>query len=108
MVSLKALALLFGVVAAAPAMKAVPNKFIVTLKPSTDTTQLESHVNWARDVHARSLARRAKNTVMGGVDKVWTNSFKGYSGEFDASTLAEIKDSDDVRLVSPFLFLLPF
>jgi len=96
MVSLKALALLFGVAAAAPAMKTIPNKFIVTLKSGTDTTQLESHVNWARDVHSRSLSRRGRNGVTGGVDKVWTNSFKGYSGEFDAATVQEIKGNDDV------------
>jgi oryzin len=101
MVSLKALALLFGVAAAAPAMKTLPNKYIVTLKSTTDTTQLESHVEWARDVHTRSLSRRSKNGITGGVDKIWTTSFKGYSGEFDAATVEEIKSNDDVSEAAP-------
>ncbi|KAI9155537.1 Subtilisin-like proteinase Mp1 [Paramyrothecium foliicola] len=75
----------------------VPGKFIVTLKPGVMAPQVDAHVSWARSVHARSLHRRDEQ----GVDKVWTDSFKGYSGEFDAATVAEIVKSDEVAAVEP-------
>jgi oryzin len=54
--------------------------------------QAAAHVTWARSVHARSLRRRDEQ----GVEKVWTDNFKGYSGEFDPETVAEIAQSDEV------------
>lgn len=70
----------------------IPGKFIVTLKPGVMAPQAAAHVTWARSVHARSLRRRDEQ----GVEKVWTDNFKGYSGEFDPETVAEIAQSDEV------------
>lgn len=75
---------------AAPAV--VPGSYIVTLKQGLVEPQVASHLSWVSEVHARSLARRQTS----GVNKVWSNSFKGYSGEFDEATVEEILSSDEV------------
>jgi len=98
MVGVKQLALLLGAVLpiyAAPAKRDAPTqgKYIVTLKGNLAKPQVASHLSWVSEVHARSLSRRETS----GVDKVWTTSFKGYSGEFDAATIVEILNSDEVR-----------
>jgi oryzin len=73
-------------------------KYIVTLKPGVMASQVSSHVSWARGVHARSVHRRSEQ----GVDKVWTGHFKGYSGEFDDATAAEIAQHGEVSRFLPF------
>lgn len=72
----------------------IPNKYIVTLKEGISTEDFKSHVNWARDVHARSLTKR--DTV--GVEKEYSisSSFNAYAGEFDAATLEQLKNNPDV------------
>jgi oryzin len=102
MVGVKQLALLLGAllpVYGAPTTKrgaaVVEGKYIVTLKKDLVAPQVDSHMSWVSDVHSRSLARRQTS----GVDKIWTTSFKGYSGEFDEATLEEIKASDEVCLL---------
>ncbi|KAI0377640.1 alkaline proteinase [Hypomontagnella monticulosa] len=72
----------------------IPNKYIVTLKEGISTEDFKSHLNWARDVHARSLTKR--DTV--GVEKEYSisSSFNAYAGEFDAATLEQLKNSPDV------------
>lgn len=69
----------------------VPGKYIVILKDDVDP---DTHIAWVKDLHLRSLKTRGKK----GVDKVWTESFKGYSGEFDEATLKEISNRNDVGL----------
>ena len=66
--------------------KPIPEKYIVLLKPHAD---LEGHLSWAKDVHARSLSRR--DTA--GVHKAWSvgSKFKAYAGEFDEETLKIIQ-----------------
>lgn len=71
----------------------VSNKYIVTLKSNANATDVSSHVSWVKRVHARSIAKRDED----GVDKVWDDSFKGYSGEFDVETVKEIMKNEDVR-----------
>ncbi|KAH8752988.1 Allergen Asp f 13 [Diaporthe sp. PMI_573] len=102
MYGLKKLALVAGAllpfvnaapVASQPQARAIPNKYIVTLKESAD---VESHLAWAKDVHARSLGRRD----LSGVEKTFNISdFNGYSGSFDDATIEEIKASDAVAAV---------
>lgn len=72
--------------------KIVPGKYIVSLKQSSETSSIDSHIAWVKDTHDQSLARRDEK----GVNKVWRDSFRGYSGEFDEDTLNEIRQSDDV------------
>jgi oryzin len=101
MIGLKRLALYLGAIVpiqalpfASPKAEAVPGKYIVTLKEGIFTPQIETHLSWVNGVHARSISRRDTS----GVDKVWTQSFKGYSGEFDAATLEAIKNNEEVSL----------
>lgn len=101
MYGLKKLALVAGAllpfvnaapVASAPQARAIPSKYIVTLKESAD---VESHLGWVKDVHARSLGRRD----LAGVEKTFNISdFNAYSGAFDDATIEEIKASDAVSL----------
>ncbi|KPM34286.1 Subtilisin-like proteinase Mp1 [Neonectria ditissima] len=78
----------------------VKGKYIVTIKPEIEAPRLEDHLGWVDDIHARSLRRRDGATEAG-VDKVWSNTFKGYSGEFDKDTIKEIKNSDEVLSIEP-------
>ena len=70
----------------------IPGKYIITLKEDADPPAIDSHVKWVTKIHARSLSRRDT----GGVNKVWKNNFKGYSGDFDQATVEEILRSEDV------------
>lgn len=102
MYGLKKLALVAGallpLVNAAPVAnpvqpRAIPGKYIVTLK---ETADVESHLGWVKDVHARSLGRRD----LAGVEKTFNISdFNGYSGAFDDATIEEIKANDAVAAV---------
>lgn len=101
MLSLKLLLTLLPAVLAAPNPRSkdpdvVEGKYIITLKPKIVEVQIESHLSWVEHVHKRSLHRRDEN----GVEKIWSDNFKGYSGEFDKETIKEIKASDDVSLYS--------
>ncbi|CAI4219730.1 unnamed protein product [Parascedosporium putredinis] len=110
MMHLKSLTLLLGALLsgalAAPASprgvspQVVPNKYIVTLRNNLVQPQVDSHLSWVENVHRRSLSRR-DSEASGGVDKVWSASFKGYSGEFDAATIQEIQASEEVLSVEP-------
>lgn len=74
---------------------ALPGKYIVTLKQGLPKAQVNNHLAWVADVHSRSLSRHDTT----GVNKVYTiNDFKGYSGSFDAETIAQIQDNENVKL----------
>ncbi len=71
----------------------VPGKYIVTLKPGVSTSEVQSHLSWVTDVHARSLSGRDAS----GVDKIYSiNTFNAYSGSFDDATIAQIQGSEQV------------
>jgi oryzin len=92
--------------AAAPAAQSIPGKYIITLKPELSESAVQAHATWAKEIHARSLARRESSASHAGVEKTYTGAFSGYAGGFDAETIAEIKASPDVSLDE--LRLLPF
>lgn len=72
----------------------IEGKYIVTLKKGVDTAAAESHLEWVADVHKRSLGKR--DTV--GIERKYDiKSWKGYAGEFDEATIAQIRESPDVR-----------
>lgn len=80
----------------------VPGKYIVTLR---DAATVESHITWVNGVHSRSLSKRDGR----GVNRVWKNNFKGYSGEFDEATVGEILQSEDVcdvHIIRDLLFAI--
>ncbi|KAI4867658.1 alkaline proteinase [Hypoxylon rubiginosum] len=102
MASLRRLALFFGALLpaafAAPAAtqqkrEVIPNKYIVTLKEGITSDDFKSHLNWARDVHARSLSKRGTTGVS---HEYQINTFNAYAGEFDEETLEQIKSNPDV------------
>ncbi|KAH8893890.1 subtilisin-like proteinase Mp1 [Thozetella sp. PMI_491] len=106
MVAIKQIALfLWGVlpVYAAPVVdkrsgQVIPGKYIITLKPGASVSQVENHLSWVADVHARSVSRRDTT----GVDKVYNiNDFSAYSGSFDPATLSQIQNSNEVAAVEP-------
>ncbi|KAI1871044.1 hypothetical protein JX265_006084 [Neoarthrinium moseri] len=71
----------------------IPGKYIVTLKDSASTSDVESHLGWVQSVHARSLTKRQT----AGIEKTYSiNSWNAYAGEFDDATIEEIKASADV------------
>ncbi|KAH8663271.1 subtilase [Ilyonectria robusta] len=75
----------------------IPDKYIVTLKNSA-VASTESHLNWVRDIHARSLAKR--NTA--GIERTFNvGTWNAYSGEFDKKTIEKIKASPEVDAVEP-------
>ncbi|KAI2469826.1 alkaline proteinase [Annulohypoxylon bovei var. microspora] len=102
MASLRRLALFFGAllpaIFAAPTphqqkREIVPNKYIVTLKQGISSEDFKSHLNWARDVHARSLNKRDTTGVS---HEYQINTFNAYAGEFDEETLEQLKNNPDV------------
>lgn len=73
---------------------ALPNKYIVSLKD--DAIDIESHLDWVTNVHARSLSRR--DTI--GVERTFNiGAFNAYAGEFDEETIAQIKSNRNVASV---------
>lgn len=77
----------------------VDNKYIITLKEGADPN---IHMTWLSGLHARTLARRQSgdaSAVSGTGYQYDFGSWRGYSGEFDAVTLDEIKGRDDVEEV---------
>lgn len=69
----------------------IEGKYIVTLKPEAE---VQVQVSWVNDVHKRSFSKR--DTA--GVEHTYDiKTFKGYAGEFDENTLAEIKANPNVR-----------
>ncbi|KAI9167975.1 Alkaline proteinase [Paramyrothecium foliicola] len=71
----------------------IPGKFIVTLKADV---KADTHLNWVRNVHRRSLSKR--DTA--GVEETYDiNDWHAYAGEFDEATIEEIKSSPDVAFV---------
>lgn len=70
--------------------QSIADKYIVTLKPTTD---LESHISWVSDIHARSLNARSLSGVK---QRYSIKNFQAYAGAFDSSTIEEIKNSPEV------------
>lgn len=103
MVGLRRIAFLAGIANALPVLdkrapQVIPGKYIVTLKPGVSLAGVDGHLSWVRSVHRRSLFRLDTT----GVDKVYSiDDFNAYAGSFDAATLAEIRNSEEVAAVEP-------
>ncbi|KAK6522405.1 Basic amino-acid permease [Arthrobotrys megalospora] len=85
----------------------VGKKFIVVLKDNVSALQFKKHTLWATRIHARNLRKRQSIGLpverhITGVEKTFdVNRFKAYAGSFDADTLREIGESNDVAYVEP-------
>jgi hypothetical protein len=77
----------------------VSGEYIVTLRKDATAAQVRRHTTLISSVHAQSPAGRETS----GINTIWTQSFKGYAGEFDQATLEKIKASDEVTFLLPFL-----
>ncbi|KAH7247200.1 proteinase B [Fusarium solani] len=77
---------------------AIPNKYIITLKPEASDSKISAHLDWVGDVHRRSLSKR--DTA--GVEETYNiSNWNAYAGEFDDATIEEIKNSPEVAFVEP-------
>lgn len=79
----------------------VTNKWIITLKDTADTA---AHFTWLSGLHNRVRSR----SESGDLSAFFTSEFeydfgswRGYAGEFDDTSLDEIKARDDVEDVEP-------
>ncbi|UNI20254.1 Oryzin [Purpureocillium takamizusanense] len=100
--------LLAAAAAAAPFAAATPatipsasGKYIVTLRSGITARDVDSHLEWVSDIHARSIGRRRRHNLdLAGFGKKFEiGSFNGYSGQFDAATIEEIRNKDEVAYV---------
>lgn len=83
-------------VEASPQAEIIPGRYIVTLTPGLAARDFDAHLNWARDVHARSVTRRDTT----GVEKTYNISdFTAYAGSFDDATIEQIKANPEVASV---------
>ena len=88
------------------APQVIPGKYIVTLKPGVPLSTVDAHLSWVRR-RSVNLSRRESS----GVEKVYSiENFNAYAGSFDAATIEEIRNSEDVSFFFDFLspFLLCF
>lgn len=79
----------------------VANKWIVTLKDSADPT---AHYTWLSGLHSRVRARSEGGDLSAFFTSQYEydfGSWRGYAGEFDETSLDEIKARDDVETVEP-------
>ena len=109
MVQLKTFAViattLFGCALTAPTTtpegvdSAIPDSYIITLKPDIKQPIVKAHMKWVSDVHKRSLEKRDGDN---GVEKTFETEagFHGYSGTFDDETVKQIKKSPEVRYLN--------
>lgn len=95
MVQFRNIALALGAVVPALGLPSTlsDGKYIVTLKDNLGESVVAAHVD---GVNSRGLARRGIH----GVDKVWSKHFKGYSGDFDVTTLEELSQDEDVSVAT--------
>lgn len=94
MVRLTYLLALLPLVAGLPA-PTTEGKYIVTFNQAIPTHNFEEHMTWVKNLCKHRRQNRGDGNEEG-VEKVWTRNFKGYSGEFDAQTAADIKSRDEV------------
>lgn len=79
--------------------KVIEGSYIVTLKPSFQSQDLDSHIQWVGSVSKQGVNKRQFK----GVEKTFSSAygFHGYAGSFDEDTLAEIRSHPDVRCPLP-------
>lgn len=74
----------------------IPDSYIVVMKDSVSSLDLDSHVTWATNLHHEKLMKRGSTTT-GGLKHVYKiEGWHGYSGSFDRETLDEILKNENV------------
>lgn len=75
----------------------VSGRYIIRLNSGVSQTK---HMEFVRDLHARSIEKRQDGRRWRGVEKSFGfGKFHGYSGHFDDDVVKEIEASDDVEMV---------
>ncbi|KAK0651012.1 peptidase S8/S53 domain-containing protein [Cercophora newfieldiana] len=89
---------------------AVANKYIVTLRHGIGPTSVNAHLQWATEIHQRSLSRQSTTTTKGitkGIERVLGLAdlgFHAYVCSFDEETTSGIRNSDDIAAVEADTF----
>lgn len=96
-----AAAIMPAVSAAHSAGDDTPGRYIVTLKRDLSEDAVSKHLDYTRDVHKRSLARRDEDLSIhswshGIEHHLKVRDFRGYAGQFDRRTIEEIKRHEAV------------
>ncbi|EFR05199.1 alkaline proteinase [Nannizzia gypsea CBS 118893] len=77
----------------------VPNSYLVVMKDSVSSADLDSHVSWVTDLHSESITKPGVKNLDGFKHSYKINGWHAYSGSFDSETLASILDNDQVDFV---------
>ncbi|KAL7267679.1 hypothetical protein RUND412_009722 [Rhizina undulata] len=79
----------------------VADNYIIVMKDTVDTETFQNHRAWAAGLHANRLTRRDDASLTGIKHNYTFDTMKGYSGAFDAATIAAINARDEVDFVEP-------
>lgn len=74
----------------------IPNFYLVVMKDSVSSAELDSHVSWVTDLHREGIAKRGTENLGGFRHSYKINGWHAYSGSFDSETLASILGDDKV------------
>lgn len=74
----------------------IPNSYLVVMKDSVSSAELDSHVSWVTDLHHEGMAKRGAKNLGGFKHSYKISGWHAYSGSFDSETLARILDDDKV------------
>ncbi|EZF29994.1 hypothetical protein H109_02234 [Trichophyton interdigitale MR816] len=77
----------------------IPNSYLVVMKDSVSSAELDSHVSWVTDLHHEGMAKRGAKNLGGFKHSYKISGWHAYSGSFDSETLARILDDDKVDFV---------
>ncbi|OJD28109.1 hypothetical protein ACJ73_00479 [Blastomyces percursus] len=82
-----------------PNHKAVPNSYIVVMKPGTSDNKFESHRSWV----SKKLSASDSGVNNGGVRYEFNmdSQFKAYSGIFSDDVIRKISEDKDVSYIEP-------
>lgn len=75
----------------------VSDKYIITLKPSTN---MASHLSFVQGLHAQSVQETGK-PYRGADQQYFFADFKAYAGHFSASTISTLRTHPDVEAIEP-------
>lgn len=79
----------------------IPGKYIVTLNTGLTPAKRSDHLDWVTATHANSPLGRRRDVQSGVSSEFSIADWAGYAGQFDETTLAEIRSSPAVASVEP-------
>jgi len=79
----------------------IPDSYIVVLKDTITTQDLDEHKNWAASIHNEALAKRGEAPRDAFKYTYDLEKLKGYAGTFDKTTIDQIASRAEVAYVEP-------